>query len=54
MNLKHVKCFNCHEKGELSKLCPEPKSARRTLVVESEPEKQSVKSEQEDGAEKDQ
>ena len=26
MNLKYVKCFNCHEKGHLSRYCAEPKN----------------------------
>ena len=54
MHLKHVKCF-CHEKGHLSKFCPEPKKkpARRVLVEESEPEEQFVKRDQEAMVKKD-
>jgi len=37
MNLKHVKCYNCHAKGHLSKSCPEAKKkpSHRVGVEES-------------------
>ena len=55
MNLKYVKCFNCHEKGHLSRYCAEPKKkpARRVLVEECETKEQFVKRDQEVNAEKD-
>ena len=57
MNLKHVKCYNCHAKGHLSKSCPEAKKkpSHRVGVEESikDTPEQLVKEEKGNSTERD-